>query len=200
MSEAVFSHLPRFDTPAERAPADWLKPLDGALRAPVKAPLPEQMAPPAAQADSAPAAQPAPGGELRQMQKAIADLSLLMGRLEIEARQQAVTTIQTMAGRLFPELSRQFMAEEIGRHLPGIIPASVPEIEIHAPPGLAGRLEELVAAQPALAGRCRVMAAEGRTGVDVSWRTGGVTFDFDGLLAACLAQLGTTHNSKVEHM
>ena len=58
----------------------------------------------------------------------------------------------------------------------------------------------MVAAQPALAGRCTVIAAEGRTGVDVSWRTGGVTFDFDGLLAACLAQLGATHNMKVEQM
>lgn len=199
MSDAVFSHLPRFDNPAERRPADWLKPLDGAKRAAAHAPVKDEMPPPPIKAE-VPVPHAASGGEAGQMQKAIADLSLLMGRLEMESRQQAVSTIQTLAGRLFPELSRQFMAEEIGRHLPGLIPAAVPGIEIHAPPDLAARLEEMVAAQPALAGRCTVIAAEGRTGVDVSWRTGGVTFDFDGLLAACLAQLGTTHNSKVEHM
>jgi hypothetical protein len=27
----------------------------------------------------------------------------------------------------------------------------------------------------------------------VSWRTGGVTFDFEGLLAACLAHLDPSH-------
>lgn len=199
MSDAVFSHLPRFDTPSERRPADWLKPLDGAVRT-VQKPLPPEEAAPPPETAAAPISPPSAGGETGQMQKTIAALSSLMGRLETESRQQAVTTIQTMAGRLFPELSRQFMAEEIGRHLPGLIPAAVPGIDIHAPPDLAAKLEEMVAAQPALAGRCTVIAAEGRTGVDVSWRTGGVTFDFDGLLAACLAQLGATHNTKVEQM
>lgn len=200
MSEAVFSHLPRFDGPADRHSVDWLRPLDAVSAAPPKAPPPEEVSVPAVTAEAPPPSPSAPVGDAAQMRKAIADLSALMGRLELESRQQAVNTIQTMAGRLFPELSRQFMAEEIGRHLPGLVPAAVPGIEIHAPPDLAARLEEMVATQPALAGRCTVIAAEGRAGVNVSWRTGGVTFDFDGLLAACLAQLSPTHNTKVEQM
>jgi hypothetical protein len=50
------------------------------------------------------------------------------------------------------------------------------------------KLEPIVARNTALAGRCSLVPAENNS-VEVSWKTGGVTFDFEALLDACLAHL-----------
>lgn len=134
------------------------------------------------------------------MRKAVTDLAGLVGRVERESREQVTAVVQSMAGQLFPALSRQFLAEEIGRHLPGLVPVAAPSVSIRTRPELASQLEDMVAAHPSLAGRCEVIAVEGQASIDVSWRTGGVTFDFDELLSACLAQLSPAHKTKVEQM
>ena len=204
MSDAVFAHLPRFDVVAERRPADWLRALASgeAMPAPVMQGLEEDSLPAPPPVKSEPVAVHPIPQETAALQATIGNLSKLMDRLDREARQHSVQTVQAIAAQLFPELSRRFLAEEIGRHLPALIPSAGPVVEITAEPELAEQLREMVARNAGLEGRCEVIGREGQGPgrADVSWRTGGVTFDFDGLLQACLADLGTPHKPNTEQM
>ena len=203
MSEAVFSQLPRFDIATGPRPADWLRAMtSGDLQSPARPAPPEDAE---AIVQPAPKAEPAVVRPIPQetaaLQATITSLSKLMTRIDAESRQQTVETVQAIAAQLFPELSRRFLAEEIGRHLPGLIPMAVPVVNIHAEPALAAQLQEMINNNSALEGRCNVIAREGQGDgrAEVSWRTGGVSFDFDSLLTACLNDLGSTHKKNAEY-
>jgi hypothetical protein len=129
--------------------------------------------------------------EFAEIEIMLTALSDTIERLEQESRERAVSITQSIASRLFPELSRLFLAEEIGRHLPGMIPSTAPAVEIRAQPALLEKLRDLVDKTASLSERCSVVPAETSDDgqVHVSWETGGLTFDFDGLLNACLARL-----------
>ena len=70
-------------------------------------------------------------------------------------------------------------------------------IEIRAGEALAAELQARIAAIPNLAHRCTVLpagpGAEGKA--DISWQTGGVSFDFDALFATLQAQLDPTQQT-----
>ncbi|PKP83116.1 MAG: hypothetical protein CVT79_03465 [Alphaproteobacteria bacterium HGW-Alphaproteobacteria-18] len=204
MSDAVFSQLPRFDAISGPRPADWLRAMTKSdLHAPSGQAPPEaaetSLAPAPAKAEPS-VVRPIPQ-ETAALQTTVSNLAKLMERVEVESRQQTVETIRTLAGQLFPELSRRFLAEEIGRHLPGLIPAAVPVVDIRAEPGLAAQLLEMISRHPSLEGRCNVVSQEGQGAghAEVTWRTGGVTFDFESLLAACLNDIGSTYKPNTEY-
>lgn len=134
--------------------------------------------------------------DLKKIEASLITLNSRLDKIERDAQAQTLQTIQSVAAKLFPELSRQFLAEEIGRHLAALVPASAAVIEIRAETSLAEKLRELVERTPALAHRCTVMpvAAEGQGNVEVSWQTGGLSFDFDGLLQACLSNLTSSQS------
>jgi hypothetical protein len=154
---------------------------------------PAQDALASASGDEAELAQAASGRvpEFAEIEIMLTALSDTIERLERESHERAVSVTQSIASRLFPELSRLFLAEEIGRHLPGMIPTTAPAVEIRAQPALLEKLRDLVEKTASLSERCSVVPAETPDDdqVRVSWETGGLTFDFDGLLNACLAQL-----------
>ncbi len=194
MSDTVFSQLPKFHPATDRQPADWLK----ILRTPGEAgERAEAARVPAAGAPAAPAAletamaAPAPATHEVALEGAVKSLAGLLNRLEAEAREQAAVALRAMATELLPELSRQFLAEEIMRHVPALVPSSAARFEIRAEPEVAARLGDLIAQYPSLAERCEVVPQEGEGAgsAEISWRTGGVTFDFDSLMSACLARL-----------
>ncbi len=135
------------------------------------------------------------GPSLSEVGNLITQLSATLTRIECEARDQSMQVTQALAARLFPELSREFLAEEIARHLPNLVPASVPSIEIRARQEMLDKLEPIVARETSLSGRCKLIPADSKDEprVFVSWKTGGVTFDFEGLLAACLTHLDPSH-------
>ncbi|MEQ9505284.1 MAG: hypothetical protein RLO80_03360 [Hyphomonas sp.] len=199
MSSAALTGLPRFDTEAaagtSSGPSSWLRELDSKAvpDAARKAPQDVQAA-----TGPAPAAMPAVESpallDLKKIEASLAALNSKLDKIERDAQAQALQTVQSMAAKLFPELSRHFLAEEIARHLPGLVPDMAAVIEIRAEAELAGKLTELVERLPALTHRCTVTPteAEGQGRVDVSWQTGGVTFDFDGLLQGCLSHLTST--------
>ena len=203
MSSAGLSGLPRFDTEpaagAPSAPGRWLKELDGKAM-----PEPARNAPSRDQAQAGPAAVQAAETpaliDLKKIEASLAALNSKLDKIERDAQAQALQTVQSMAAKLFPELSRHFLAEEISRHLPGLVPDSAAVVEIRAEAELAGKLTELVERLPALAHRCTVTPteAEGQGRVDVSWQSGGVTFDFDGLLQGCLSHLTSTQSATKE--
>lgn len=195
MNDAVFSHLPKFHPATDRQPADWLKILTtpgepGLPPEPAAAPAPTAPAPQVAAPEPA-VAVPSPAANQAALENVIESLAGLVNRLEAEAREQAAVALRAMAAELLPELSRQFLAEEIMRHVPALVPSSAAQFEIRAEPELAEQLSGLIAQYPSLAARCEVTRVEGKAAgsADVSWRTGGVSFDFDSLMSACLARL-----------
>ncbi|MCI4643377.1 MAG: hypothetical protein MRY64_01165 [Hyphomonadaceae bacterium] len=128
------------------------------------------------------------------VEEMIAALSAAVQHVEQAAADQVAGAIQSAAAKLFPELSRQFLAEEIGQHLRALTPVSVEHIEIRATPAMAEALEGILARSETLAGRCILKPVNGPddTQVNVSWRNGGLDFDFSGLMEACLARLSPT--------
>lgn len=202
MSDALFAGLPRFDSdslqPGARAPGRWLKELGGHAAGETAMDRPdtdgrraEVSRTEVALVDAAP--QPL---DFKKIEASLATLNAKLDRVEREAQAQTLQTIQSIAARLFPELSKHFLADEISRHLASLVPASAAVVEIRAEAGLAEQLRELIERSPALAHRCTLTAlpAEGEGRVDVSWQTGGLTFDFDGLLQACLSHLTSTQS------
>ena len=77
------------------------------------------------------------------------------------------------------------------RHLPDLLPASRASIDIRAEPELAEPLQALVEQSNRLAGVCNVITDEapGPNRATVSWGDGGIDFDFESLLEACMRRL-----------
>ncbi len=182
MSNALLSSLPRFDKDNQH-PAEQLRRMLGqmkaaaarpAVAAPVEETVEEDISPP--EVNLAPS--------LAEVEDLIGQLSSALMRIESESRSQAMQVTQSLAARLFP-------AEEIGQHLTRLVPASAPAVEIRARPHMLEKLEPIIARHSGMAGRYTLVPASisDDPRVQVSWKTGGVTFDFEGLLAACLAHL-----------
>lgn len=202
MSDAVFAGLPRFDAKAgqARTPGSWLKELDGrAPPEPAEKPAP-RVSEPAVKADMPVVEAPPQPLDLKKIEASLITLNSRLDKIERDAQVQTLQSLQSVAAKLFPELSRAFLAEEIGRHLAALVPASAAVVEIRAEASLADKLRDLVERTPALAHRCTVtsVAAEGQGTVEVAWQAGGLSFDFDGLLQACLSHLTSTHPATKE--
>ena len=190
MSEAFFSNLPRFDSAAPPPASNSRRLLLGQMPVEDVAIAPEMTFAPEIEPETG-ADAPGRVPEFAEIEIMLTALSDTIERLERESREQVVSVTQSIASRLFPELSRLFLAEEIGRHLPGLVPAMAPAVEIRAKPELLEKLRDVVEKAPSLSERCSVVPADAPDDdqVRVSWETGGLTFDFEGLLNACLAQL-----------
>jgi len=194
MSSALLSNLPRFDKDDQTHPAEQLKRMLGQMQAAAARPaVPQPQPKEATEADQSTPEDPGPA--LAEVEALISQLSATLTRIDNESRDQSMQVTQALAARLFPELSREFLAEEIARHLPKLVPASVPSLDIRAKQDMLDKLEPIIARETSLSGRCKLSLATpaDEPRVLVSWKTGGVTFDFEGLLAACLAHLDPSH-------
>ncbi|MEQ8557484.1 MAG: hypothetical protein RIB03_04130 [Henriciella sp.] len=186
MSESYFSHLPRFDN-TETPHAGFLGHST------------EDETSPAASSEETEADETADLHEeavrklaiIEQTMNALAELSDQVRRDAIQRTEERLTA---MAEQLFPQLGRAFLAEEIARNLPDLMPASAPSVEIRAEPELAADLQHIVEQSPQLAGICHVIEDEnpGPNRATVSWGDGGMDFDFASLLEACTARLKTS--------
>lgn len=198
--DAIFANLPRFDEahlvrlklPLESEPQSFDAPEP-----------PESAFPDIEEADEVPfeltpEPVPAPASEppvdFSMLEDTVAALSGAIATIEREAQTRMSRAIEDMVRKLFPELARRFLAEEIGLHLKTLLPVSINKIEIRAAPAMVEALTEIVRTSEPLSDRCTVVAEE--TGdaahVEVSWRSGGLTFDYTGLMEACLARLDGT--------
>lgn len=202
-SSPLFSNLPRFDdAPAHKVTLPFgMADFDAENEAPA---LPEPEPELAIEADPAedeavePVAEVAPspaipaGPDLAMVQQTVAELQATIARIEGEASQQVTAAIEDMAHQLFPKLASRFLAGEIGLHLRDLVPVSAASVEIQAAPAMADALADIVDGLPELSQRCTILPREmgEETAVEVSWRAGGLSFDFAGLLASCLARLG----------
>ena len=191
MSKALFLSLPRFDANGGLLqPTDWLRSFDdtgSCSTAPAHRAYdePAQAVTPVVQATPAQL-------DLRKLEASLTVLNAGLDKIERGAQAQTLEAVQSIAARLFPLLSKDFLAEEIGRHLPKLVPPLAAAVEIRADVSLTDDLQAMLERNPALASRCTVLSGAGQGRVDVSWQTGGLSFDFDGLLQACFSHLNTT--------
>ena len=179
MSESIFASLPRFDDDGSHAHVT----LHGGEPT-AQQPEPEaQAAPSEAELELA--------RTTKALKETLASLEALKEQLRQESSRRTEEQISALARTLFPELGRAFLAEEIMRHLPDLIPGGGVLVQLRAEPELAAQIEALVADSKPASSPIEVIEDEapGPNRVSVSWHDGGVDFDFATLLEACLAQL-----------
>lgn len=176
MSESFLSNLPRFDrgnhdyTVSLGDQADVMDAEEVAAAAEGNTALQEQM---------------------QAIEQTLASLTGLTQQVQEEMSKRTESQMTALAEKLFPKLGRTFLAEEIARHLPDLLPGTVASVEIRAEPELAAELRALIEGSNQLAGACSVIEDEapGANRATISWRDGGVDFDFEGLLETCLGRL-----------
>ena len=197
MSKALFLSLPRFDANGGLLPpTDWLRSFDDAVSG-REAPADRAYGEPA-RAET-PVVQATPAQlDLRKLEASLTVLNARLDKIERDAQAQTLEAVQSIAARLFPLLSKDFLAEEIGRHLPKLVPPLAAAVEIRADVSLTDDLQAMLDRNSALASRCTVLSGAGQGCVDVSWQTGGLSFDFEGLLQACLSHLNSTQTMTKE--
>ena len=197
MSKALFLSLPRFDANGGLLPpTDWLRSFDDTVscrEAPADRPYvePARVETPVVQATPAQL-------DLRKLEASLTVLNARLGEIERGAQAQTLEAVQSIAAKLFPLLSKAFLAEEIGRHLAQLVPPLAAAVEIRADVSLTDDLQAMLERNSALANRCTVLSGAGQGRVDVSWQTGGLSFDFEGLLQACLSHLNSTQTMTKE--
>ena len=143
MSKALFLSLPRFDANGGLLPpTDWLRSFDDtgscstapahrAYDEPAHAVTPVVQATPA-QLD------------LRKLEASLTVLNAGLDKIERGAQAQTLEAVQSIAARLFPLLSKDFLAEEIGRHLPKLVPPLAAAVEIRADVSLTDDLQAML--------------------------------------------------------
>jgi hypothetical protein len=138
--------------------------------------------------------------QMGEVQLILDSLAGKVEKIEADARRQTAASIAAIAERLLPKLARRFLAEEIALHLEKMIPPGEVCIDIKAEPHLAEQLYETIQRSAQLADICNVIPQEDACGsrVDVSWKSGGLDFDFDGLLEACIGHLRSERPSEQE--
>jgi hypothetical protein len=132
------------------------------------------------------------------LEDAISALQNAINDLRKQHAQQVGEAVSTLANALFPQLSRLFLAEEISRHLPRLIPVEGRPVAIHAAPLVARALEKAAARSGVQLEGISITASESHAAgqVDVSWQGGGFEFDFDALLGSSLAKMNLPPRSQ----
>jgi len=176
MNDSIFANLPRFD---EHAYANGVAHVDGGEETEA--------------GDAEPVETPEEVFERKigALDQTLASLADVSDQLQQAAAGRAKADLTALAEKLFPKLTEAFLAEEIMRHLPDLVPQSRPRVEIRAEPELAEPLQALIEQSNRLAGFCHVIADEapGPNRATVSWGDGGIDFDFESLLEACMRRL-----------
>ncbi len=186
MSNAQLARLPRFDSGS--AGGLSLSEAKGAtqpLESPPgildeSAPKPEVMVVPEA----------ACAAEL-ELAEVLRRLTAAIGEMRTASLRHTRESIMAIVDGLFPQLARLFLADEIARHLPALIPDAISAVEIRAAPALSRALQIASDRIAPLPPHVSILPDEGLLAgqVAVSWKTGGFDFDFDELLGKCLSQM-----------
>ena len=110
-------------------------------------------------------------------------------RTELQAQNKNMM-MQCM-NELLPALSREFMAEEISRHLPNLIPDKIFGVEINAAPELAEQLEQIFNRAPGLPINATIQTAPigQKSEISLQWGDGGYDFEIEPVLQRCRQKL-----------
>ncbi len=136
--------------------------------------------------------------DLAQIEAAAAALRDALEDFEDAARSKVAAAIDEIARALFPTLADEFLAAEVGRHLPQMLPVAAASVTVRAPPPLDSRLDEIVDQTIEAAGRCKVVSDPSldALSVEISWETGGLSLNFNALLEACIFQYKQSESSR----
>jgi hypothetical protein len=173
MSESVFARLPRFDVaePAFDVLADLV---------PEETAAPEEEAPVFA---PPPVEARAPDRDV-EIEAALSALLNETKALRHASQQAIVEAISAFSAGLFPNLTEQFLAEEIARELPALLHQLEGPIEICAAPDLCEALENAMQRLVVRTGTMRFKAssrlAPGE--IQIHWAAGGANYDHARLL------------------
>ncbi len=176
MSKSVFARLPRFDD-SEKVDAESAAAQEAIEQA--------------AAIDAAAQLEARAQAEAHALQCALNGLSSAIDALRVEARQHTLEAIRAISADLFPKLADDFLAEEIMRQLPEVLPRAMHGVEIRAAPAFCTKLEAANKSGPAhqtpLAFVADRKLAPGQ--VQISWAHGGLDFDAGRRLQASLDRL-----------
>ncbi|WP_300380596.1 hypothetical protein [Henriciella sp.] len=197
MNDTVFAGLPRFDTATQR------RSRIGEDYASVSTASAASKSEAAAQdsgdstQDALEAVQAEAVQRLSAIEETLTRLSVAAEEIDTRLRQQATQNVTAIAEKLFPQMSRLFLAEEICRHLPDLLPLAAPSVTIRVEAQLADDLRSVVERSEELAGFCTVTedAAPGANRVTIDWKEGGADVDFDRLLETCLERLKAANSN-----
>lgn len=200
MSSALWSNLPRLDLDEQKAmtPRQMQMLLGKLPEDEVAVVVHEPIADEPPVEDVPVYVEPAP--ESNELEVLLEALPEALNQIAEEAQLQCIHLVRTISVQLFPALAESFLAEEIGQHLPALIPDFEPYIEVRLSVDLAKQMTEIISRNKRLSDRCRLMPCEspGLAPIDISWSTGGVNFDFEALFDACLGRLGQSQPSSEE--
>lgn len=210
MSSLLNRQLPRFDTAdtkqsislAGAISRDFLTEGHGDVVTPIETEEPEETAvevPEQAIADvDTPALEEAPDpiaiaqAELSvkaaQLEKAAATFLDTTAKIEAEAQAYIKTEIQSLAAQLFPELGKAFLADELSKHIPKLVPPMISSVEVIASPDIAEQLKGKLVMSDGRGTDITLTASDSAAPMQVklSWKSGGFDYNFDDLMAACV--------------
>lgn len=129
------------------------------------------------------------------------ELRTLVDRCEQALEQAKSTMTQRMemvltecVQQLFPMLGREFLADEIVRHLPNLVPETMFGVEILASSKLAERLESYFAEDTKLPANAIIRPSDRQPEmrISVNWGEGGYDYQFEQLLTRCQQRLASS--------
>jgi len=125
-----------------------------------------------------------------QLEQALVSVAETVAQIEIDAQTQIKNEIQIMAAQLFPVIGKAFLADELSKHIPKLVPSMVSSVEVIASPDMAEQLKGKLIMPDGQDAAIKVPASDPAAPMQVklSWRSGGFDYNFDDLMAAC-----TTH-------
>lgn len=210
MSSLLNRQLPRFDTAdtkqsislAGAISRDFLSEGHGDVVTPIATEEPEETAvevPEQAIADvDTPALEEVPDPiaiaqaelsvQAAQLEKAAATFLDVTAKIEVEAQAHIKTEIQNLAAQLFPELGKAFLADELSKHIPKLVPPMISSVEVIASRDIAEQLKGRLVMPDGRDTDITLTASDSAAPMQVklSWKSGGFDYNFDDLMAACV--------------
>lgn len=212
MSSLLNKQLPRFDTGdikrsislAGAISRDFLKEGHGDIVTPIEIEEPEKKVatPEQVLVDvDAPALEEAPdpiaiaqaelSARATQLEKALVSVADTVAQIEIDAQTHIKNEIQNMAAQLFPAIGKAFLADELSKHIPGLVPSLVSSVEVIASPDMAEQLKGKLIMPDGQDAAIKLTASDTAAPMQVklSWKSGGFDYNFDDLMAACVTHI-----------
>jgi hypothetical protein len=127
-----------------------------------------------------------------EMQTLLENFASAVQQMHASASEEISFSIRAIASELFPRLSSAFLAEEFALHMPEIVKLVPPSARIQAPTRIAEDLEFVSRGMENWPTGWAIEAVDGlkEARVEVIWDQGGLTYNLDKILAACLSRLG----------
>lgn len=125
-----------------------------------------------------------------QFELATEALLAAISQVEANAQQQLTTQMREMAQQLFPILGQAFLADELAHHIVKLVPPTLSSATIIAAPDLAASLQARLESAEETHTDIKVVHGDEMAPMQVklSWQSGGFDYNFDDMLAACIAQ------------